>query len=575
MMFAIFGGGAVLGVLLLTSILLTAAWIALENTVHRDEDIISARTAAEIDQYISGKTDTLVGVRELLSYPEENRFKLNLMLRRLATQFSHFSNITLFDASRAVIASSSSMEDISFPEEALAVAGKGNAYRSQVMFTRNNLPYLRIALPIYWQNEVFRILVADLDILAVWNRIDDIKIGDTGRASILSEDGIYIADQDKGRALKRERLEDYISLTAALGPGRGQMDLFSRDGRSIDLSYSEIPSTGWRLLITRDHAESMYYLYRMIAVSILAGGLVLLASYYISAYLSNRISGPVEELYKGMTEISKNNFGYKVPTLPGREMRELSDGFNVMALSLAEMEELRKALESAEKLAAIGRLAADVAHEVNNPLAIMKNYMYILTSRRLDPDDPNIRYIKILDLEINRIARIVLDFNEMSKGVYVPKVDEFDISVPITELVDLCLLDLESNGISLVQNIEDGKLSVSRDKFKQVILNLIKNAKEAMPDGGTIAIGSRIEGDMISISVSDTGTGMPPDVLEKVFAPFFSTKGIVGMGLGLSISYGIVKGFGGEMSIESQLGKGTTLKMTLPLKKETRKEMST
>ncbi|MDO8446116.1 MAG: ATP-binding protein [Deltaproteobacteria bacterium] len=104
-----------------------------------------------------------------------------------------------------------------------------------------------------------------------------------------------------------------------------------------------------------------------------------------------------------------------------------------------------------------------------------------------------------------------------------------------------------------------------KDKLKQVFLNLIKNAAEAMPDGGRLTVETKKEDGKISVSVSDTGMGISKEGLEKLFTPFFSTKGVKGTGLGLSICYGIIKNSNGDIKVESEEGKGTTFRVMLPV----------
>lgn len=564
-LFAVSAAGSAVAVILLTLVWITYSWHAMDRTVHRDMRVIAERTAAEIEEFLSGKINTVTGMKELLSYPDENRFKLALMLKRIEIEFDQYSNISLFDASNKLIASSSPAAPALISGEILSIVKGGKVYRSPLLFTGDDLPYFRIAVPLYWQGEVFRVLIADINILEVWNKVDDIKIGDTGRASIISEEGVYLADEDKSRVLKRQKLTDFFPLKGALTGYSGNYNVRDDKGKVHCLAYADIPTTGWKIIVRQSHAEAMRYMYVMAYQAVIIMAIVLLIAYYASIYVSRKFSQPIEELHKGVEEIAKNNFEYRVPELYGDELSVLGSEINSMARSLAEKEKAEKRLVEIERMAALGKLAGSVSHEINNPLAIMKNYIYVMSKNKMAAEDPNQRYLKIIDGEIDRVAKIIRDFNDFYKGVMVAAMEEFDISVPLHEVLAFCKEDLAAKGIAVEERVdESGKVMADKDKLKQVFLNLIKNAGEAMPDGGRLTLATRMDSGRIHVSVTDTGIGIKPEHIGKVFDPFFTTKGIKGFGLGLTVTYGIIKNFGGDIEVESEAGKGTTFKVMLP-----------
>ena len=233
-------------------------------------------------------------------------------------------------------------------------------------------------------------------------------------------------------------------------------------------------------------------------------------------------------------------------------------------IDVTDRKRLEQELVQSEKLAATGRLAAGVAHEINNPLSIMKASLQIMKNQL--GDDQLKEEVEALDEEVDRIARIVrglLNFSRPDKG----EIKSISLAqIFHGELFNIVKKQLLKENIRLNVELspELPQFESSEDGLRQVFMNLIRNAEDAMPDGGDLTIGARSEGEYIRISVVDTGNGIPENEIEHIFDPFFSTKRGKGTGLGLSVSYGIVKGLGGTMDVRSEVGKGSTFIITLP-----------
>ena len=272
---------------------------------------------------------------------------------------------------------------------------------------------------------------------------------------------------------------------------------------------------------------------------------------------------PLKKLVIATQKVADGDLGYKVEIQTKDEIGALATSFNAMTERLRETQDK---LVMTERLAASGRLAADVAHEINNPLAIMKNYIYLIRKKRMKEDDPNQQTLAIIDGEIDRISRIITQFTDFYRGSQLQlQLEEVDILDPLKEVIELYRVKLKENDILLEERLTDsGKVLASRDKLKQVFLNLVKNAEEAIPDDGKIIIETSREDGRIYVSVTDTGMGINAEDIGRVFDPFFTTKGVKGFGLGLSVTYGIIKNFGGDIEVQSEAGKGTTFKVMLP-----------
>ena len=236
-----------------------------------------------------------------------------------------------------------------------------------------------------------------------------------------------------------------------------------------------------------------------------------------------------------------------------------------------ERRRLQQVLFETEKLAATGRLAASIAHEINNPLEAVQNALYLLGSA-IKTDSGYRRYFDIAQRETQRMSRIL----RQMLGFYRPRQDmtAVDVNALVDEAEGLIAKRLRSAKVTLVRELapELPRIRASGDQVKQVLLNLFLNAIEAMPKGGTLTITTRyapgqldIPTDGVRIEVRDTGVGMDDETQARIFDAFFSTKTQRGTGLGLWVSHGIVQGHGGSMKVKSRPGEGTTFSITLPL----------
>jgi PAS domain S-box-containing protein len=238
-----------------------------------------------------------------------------------------------------------------------------------------------------------------------------------------------------------------------------------------------------------------------------------------------------------------------------------------------ERRRLEQALFDSEKLAATGRLAASIAHEINNPLEAIQNALYLLV-KRIPEDDPNAKFLAIAMKETERMSRIL----RQMLGFYRPAADlaPTDLNALIDEAEALVSKRLRDRNVKIEKRLQPDlpKVMASSDQIKQVILNLVLNAAEAMPKGGLVTVSTEshrdaasgfIRTDAVRVQVADTGPGIAEEYLPHIFEPFFSTKGEKGTGLGLWVSLGIAQSHGGRLQVRNQPGGGTVFSMTLPI----------
>lgn len=226
-------------------------------------------------------------------------------------------------------------------------------------------------------------------------------------------------------------------------------------------------------------------------------------------------------------------------------------------------------LRRAESLASLTTLAAGVAHEIKNPLGSMGIHLQLIQKKiggksRVDPRTIG-SHLDVIGEEVDRLNRIVVDFLFAVKPMDT-RLEEGDINLVIQELLEFVRPEMDQAGVRIESSLSPKVplLRIDARFIKQALLNLIKNAVAAMPEGGTLRVETRRADGEALVRVSDTGTGIPDEIMDKIFEPYFTTKPF-GTGLGLTIVFKIVKEHFGDISVSSRVGEGTTVALSLPI----------
>ncbi|OGL16481.1 MAG: hypothetical protein A3K12_16335 [Candidatus Rokubacteria bacterium RIFCSPLOWO2_12_FULL_71_19] len=303
-------------------------------------------------------------------------------------------------------------------------------------------------------------------------------------------------------------------------------------------------------------------------LAVVAGGGLL--AMYFTLVMGRRI----EAIVLAMTRIEGGDFSAKVPEDDRDELGRLGRNFNAMVSRLGDAQQRlqdrhAEEIRRAEHLASLGKMAAGIAHEINNPLAGMQNCVRTLLRKDRDPER-RVQYLEMLQEglgRINRTVRQLLDFGREAR----PQLAR----TALTPIVHRCLAlvehELAARKIACALSLDPAlpELVADPHQLEQVFLNIVMNALQAMPAGGTLTVSAgrrgREAGPFVEVRITDTGGGIPPDRLPRIFDPFFTTKEVgEGTGLGLSVSYGIVHAHGGVIEVESEVGSGSTFTIALP-----------
>lgn len=281
-----------------------------------------------------------------------------------------------------------------------------------------------------------------------------------------------------------------------------------------------------------------------------------LFSIAIGYLLARNFVTPLQDLRKAVRNVAKGDLHSKVPVIGQDELADLAEGFNSMAeeLLVARSELENKARQ--ERTRMLGEIALGFAHEIRNPLVVIKTSAEIV-KKALPPNEKDARLLGFVAEEVGRIDSLLTEFLNFAKPA-PPKLAPFALQALVEETLEISLASLQQKGIrcSFTAKIEDGVIQGERDQVKQVLLNLILNAMQAMPNGGTLDVTLYSWPSTICLDVQDSGTGIPEHIQDKIHMPFISTKKN-SLGLGLAKVYAVMEEHGGSVHFASSPESGT------------------
>ena len=465
-----------------------------------------------------------------------NRERLKSILENLKKSFGGFTDLGLIDHRGIQLAYVGPYElkgrDYSEQEWFRQVSLRG-VFISDVFMGYRNVPHLVIAVKCSLEDGTFFVLRATLDTEKFNDLLSKLEIAGDGDAFIINRDGVLqTPTRAHGKVLEK------ISLSVPeYAPKTKVLEWLDKNGVPFVMGYRYIPDSPFILMVVKHKKELMRAWEttrkKLIWFLVISVAFILFVILGGVTYLVNRIFQSDQKLIITLHQVEYSN-----------------------------------------KMASIGRLAAGVAHEINNPLAIINEKAGLMKDLFLFKKEyaGNDTLMGLLDSIITSVARCgritkrLLGFAR-HMDVSIQTVNLGDV---VREVLGFLNKEAEYRCIEIVIEIAENIPPIQTDagKLQQVVLNIINNAFAAMEDNGHLFIVGRMEGkDHISLSISDDGCGISAKDLKRVFEPFFSTKtGKGGTGLGLSITYGLVEQIGGKIEVKSELEKGTTFTITLPLK---------
>lgn len=429
-------------------------------------------------------------------------------------------------------------EALYFEADWFKKAMKTRYFISDVFLGLRGLPHFIVAVRDNWMGDPW-ILRATIDFVAFNDFVKNIRIGETGFAYILNREGKFQTKPFFDITQKNEPYRDFLKIKEDDPRKVHTVERKDDSGKMIIYVASFLKDGDWLLVYQQNHRDAYMDLYRTIilAITIIVFGAfgIVFAALFLSKRMVNRI-----------------------------------------AMADREKEMMDKQIIETAKLASVGKLAAGIAHEINNPVAIMveeagwiKDLLEeeeFSKSENLNEFERALKQIKTQGQRCKEITHKLLSFARKTDS----RVQETQINDLVKELVSLSEQRAKYSKITIHKNLEDNLpiTYMAQSEMQQILLNLINNSVDAMEkNGGELTINTYSEGDVIGIKVSDNGPGIPEANLSRIFEPFFTTKPLgKGTGLGLSICYGIIQKMGGRIDVESVIDSGTTFRIQLPVK---------
>ncbi|CAM2911486.1 MULTISPECIES: sensor histidine kinase [Pseudomonas] len=279
--------------------------------------------------------------------------------------------------------------------------------------------------------------------------------------------------------------------------------------------------------------------------------------------VSRRLTKPLRDLSQGVDAVISGDYEHRVLVSGGDELAQLSSTFNHMTERLGELHYLEAQLRRRDRLHALGEVAMGLAHEIRNPLGIIKTATQLL-HRRVDLPETDKRHLEYVISEVSRINDLITEFLDFAKPN--PPLRVLQAARPVVEeILGFCSPELATHNIDAKIDDQAPGATIYADakQLKQACLNLILNAIDAMPDGGRLTLGIRSAGGNTVISIADTGQGIPADMIERIFTPFVTTKAS-GTGLGLAKVYSIMESHDGSIECASEKDAGATFSLYIP-----------
>ena len=526
---------------------------------------VAKRVAEQIGLYVQTNVNILQSVAGDLQDTNLERWQQDRILKNDVLEFPEFRELTLYDAAGEQLASSRvGASKLVFPQQGTNFGP--DTVVSPIAIDDDLLPTATIGIKLTHVGQAAGTLVGEISLEEMWRTVDRIRVGEQGYALVIAPDGRLIAHgnpNEKPRVARQDNLRGLPIL---------QKMRDQRDGAPVSLEYANTDNVqmlgvaaplaplGWTVIVEQPRSEAYAVADQLTWQLAMVITLALFVTVGVGAFFGQSFIRPIFELIRGTNAVAEGHLNERVNITSKDEFKQLGDSFNSMADKLVELtEDVRKK----ERQAMFGRMAAGLVHDLSHPVQNIGNSCKLIV-RVFDDPEYRVTFTRTIDREIETLKRVLDDLRNVAKPAPVERFP-LDINRSVADIVESMRGYAEESGIALDARYASDPVIIEGDVFAlgRVYRNLITNAIQATQAGGRVTIATVRDRDRVEVSVSDTGTGIPPERLAAIFDDFVTTKKR-GLGLGLAITKRIIEQLDGTITVTSEVGKGTTFTMRFP-----------
>ena len=526
---------------------------------------VATRAAEEIRRYVTTNAELLKALAANLQDTGLTTAQQDRILKNYVLDIREFREISLFDESGAVIATSRiGKPRVEIPKNAPALVDRVSM--SGIRVDEDLLPTTLFVIHLTRLGEPSGWLVGQFSLEEMWRTVDRIRIGAHGYAMVLASNGELVAhgDPDKKALVAQSLNMSTHPLLTALRTAGGSRPVSSEYADANGATQLGVAAAmaplGWTMIVeqpTREAYANAAVLQRQLVITI---SIALLLMISVGYFFGRQFIGPILTLQRGTQALAAGRLEERVDIRTQDEFGELGQAFNTMADKLVELQENVK---RQERQAMFGRIAAGLVHDLSHPIQNIGNSTRLLLRDDVDLESRDM-FRRTIERELATLKRFMDDLRNIVK----PKpIERFimDVNGSVSDIVESMRVEGDRTGVAVESRYAEGPLLIEGDRFalSRVYRNLITNAIQATESGGRVTVSTSRAGDLIEITVADTGSGIPADRLGAIFEDFVTTKRR-GLGLGLAISKRIVEQLDGTITVESEVGRGTTFTLRFP-----------
>jgi signal transduction histidine kinase len=535
-----------------------------EQAVIQGNRDVARRVGEQIEAYVTNHVRILNAVATQMQHTGLAHWQQDRILKDFVGEFAEFNELTLLnERGESIVTSRAELRPTDIPgSDSLRI---GNALISPFALDHDSLPTADVAIQLQQSSEGGW-LVGRLRLEQLWRTVGGIRVGDTGYALVVTDDGQLLAHGDTTLVARGEKLDDDHPVLAKMRTALANhvtdaSAQYEIAGEEVLAVGARLTSLRWTVIVEQPTREAFAISTRLQMQLFLAIMVALFAMLLVGSLWGRRFIEPILVLTRGTRDLARGRLDTRVAVETNDELGQLGSAFNTMADRLVELQDdVRKK----ERHAMFGRIAIGLVHDLSHPIQNVGNGCKLMLKMW---DDPEYResFRRTIERELAQIKRVLDDLRNVAKPMPVERFP-IDVNKSVGDLVDSMLTTAENAGIAMACELVPEALFVEGDLFalNRIYRNLIINAVQATPPRGRVLVRTLKQQDHAIIEVADTGCGIPPERLESIFDDFVTTKRR-GLGLGLAISKKVVEQLGGTIAVTSQVGVGTTFTVQFPL----------